>query len=94
MTSNSAFPTDIDAPVDPVSTNLMNQVPHAELHSLENDAIVAIETKLGVNGSGVTGSIDNLVKAAVDPGHTHTSASVPVIAGPTGATGRPGHGLS
>jgi hypothetical protein len=49
-------------------------------HSFENDAIVALETKLGINGSAVTTSIDWILKnsGSVNPGHGHT-----VLAGVT-----------
>jgi hypothetical protein len=53
----TAFPTSIDNlsnpdPTDPIS------VDHAQQHSNANDAIEALETKIGVNGSAVTTTHD------------------------------------
>jgi hypothetical protein len=87
MTS-SAFPDEIDTPTDPTPQIMMSQLSHAGQHDLENDAIVAIETKVGINGSPDTTSIDYGLRQATDPGHTHTVASAP--AGPTGPTGPTG----
>lgn len=56
------FPTSIDSFVDPVQTDpVANANPalnHATQHSNHNDAIVALETKVGVNNSVVTTSLD------------------------------------
>ena len=56
--SNTNFPGAIDAPTDPVSSNPLNSPSHAGQHSFENDAIVALETKVGVNSSADTTSMD------------------------------------
>ena len=87
MSSNSVFPAALDTFVDPGPNNLMNIVSHALQHGTENDALAAVEAKLGVDGSAVAGTIDHLVKASVDPGHTHTQASLPNTIGQTGPTG-------
>ena len=46
---------------------------HASIHNELGTEIMAIATKLGIDGSLVVGSIDNLLKSAADPGHTHTA---------------------
>lgn len=71
----SSFPIvlDIIAP-DYVATDLATG--HAALHTRINNAVRAIEAKIGIDGSVVTSTLDYLLKAAVDPGHTHTSATV------------------
>lgn len=54
------FPTSLDALTNPTSTDAMNSVtvPHASQHANLNDAVEALEAKVGVNGSAVTTSLD------------------------------------
>lgn len=58
MTTN--FPTSLDNFTNPASTDLMNSVtvPHNEQHANVNDAIEALQAKVGVDGSAVTTSHD------------------------------------
>lgn len=56
--SNSAYPAAIDTFVDPNPTDLVAVVNHAGQHSVANDALSALETKLGVTNSAVSASID------------------------------------
>lgn len=70
------FPTSIDTFSNPTSSTKLNEIPHAGLHVLVNEALSALETKVGVTGSAVTGSLDYLVTQAVDPGHTHTGGEL------------------
>ena len=58
MTTN--FPTSLDSFTNPTSTDLMNSVtvPHNEQHANANDAIEALEAKVGINSSAVTSSLD------------------------------------
>ena len=79
------FPTDLDTLTNPVATDKQSVVPHATQHSDSNDAIEAIEGKVGVTGSVVTSSLDYLTKVSTDPGHTHTfftSATIPNLSVP------------
>ena len=55
------FPTDLDNLSNPSSTDEL--AGHAELHSNINDAIEAIQTKVGVDGSSDVNSIDYKVNA-------------------------------
>ena len=48
--TDSVYPGAIDSPVDPAPTDPMNNPSHAHEHDLVNDAIVAIETALGITG--------------------------------------------
>lgn len=68
------FPTSLDVLVNPLPTDYLDTVPHDQQHVLANDAIEALEAKLGVDSSAVATSIDYLVKnsASVDPGHKHS----------------------
>lgn len=53
------FPTSIDTFTDPASTDALNAgIGHAAIHSNANDAIAALEAKVGVTGSAVTTSLD------------------------------------
>lgn len=54
------FPTSLDTFTNPSSSDLMNSatVPHAAQHGNINDAVEALEAKVGVNGSAVTTSLD------------------------------------
>jgi hypothetical protein len=54
------FPTDLDTLTNPVAGDRVNSatVPHATQHANANDAIEALEVKVGKNGSGVTTSHD------------------------------------
>jgi len=54
------FPTSLDSLTNPTSGDLMNSVtvPHATQHANLNDAVEALEAKVGVDGSAVTTSLD------------------------------------
>ncbi len=75
----TVFPTAIDAFVNPVANNFLDSlvVPHAAQHSQLNDAVEALEAKVGINGSAVTTSLDFKV-ALNNPLGKHV---VPVKAG-------------
>jgi hypothetical protein len=51
---------------------------HVQHHTNEDDAIAALEVKVGVDNSAVSTSLDYKVKntSSVDPGHKHTKNSV------------------
>jgi hypothetical protein len=54
------YPTSLDNFTNPASTDLMNSVtvPHNEQHANANDAIEALQAKVGANSSAVTTSLD------------------------------------
>lgn len=52
------FPTSLDNFTNPTSTNTLASPDHAGQHSDANDAIEALQAKVGVNGSAVTTTID------------------------------------
>lgn len=78
----SNFPTSLDSFTNPATTDKLNSPSHALQHGNSNDAIVAVETKLGVNSSAVATTIDYLLKntSSIDPGHHHTNTSLDSIA--------------
>lgn len=52
------FPTSLDALTNPASTDSVNTVSHSSQHANVNDAIEALEAKVGANSSAVTTSHD------------------------------------
>ena len=62
MTTN--FPTSLDALANPTSTDALSSPSHSDQHANANDAIEALEAKVGVDGSPVTTSLDYLVTQA------------------------------
>jgi hypothetical protein len=56
MTTN--FPTSLDALTNPTSSDPLNSPNHAGQHADANDAIEALQAKVGIDGSAVVTSID------------------------------------
>jgi hypothetical protein len=56
MTTN--FPASIDAFTNPTSVDTLDNPPHDQQHADINDAMEAVQAKVGVDGSAVTGSLD------------------------------------
>ncbi|NDG18437.1 MAG: hypothetical protein EB117_09215 [Betaproteobacteria bacterium] len=54
----TSFPSSLDNFVNPLGTDDVSVVDHAGQHSNVNDAVEALEAKVGVNGSAVTSSHD------------------------------------
>lgn len=71
------FPTSLDALTNPAPTDDTLLVSHSAQHSNVNDAIEALEAKVGVDSSAVTSSLDYKLKnvASSNPGHKHTLAN-------------------
>jgi hypothetical protein len=57
------FPTSLDSLTNPQGTDSVAAVPHAAQHANANDAIEALEAKVGANNSSVTTSIDYRIRA-------------------------------
>jgi hypothetical protein len=57
------FPTSLDALTNPQGTDSVAAVPHAAQHANANDAIEALQAKVGANNSAVTTSIDYRIRA-------------------------------
>ena len=88
----TSFPTSKDILINPDGLDSVKEVSHSEQHSNANDAIVALETKVGVNNSTDVNSLDYKVKqlelnfqdpgeikdlaAAIITGGTHTGITV------------------
>ena len=72
------FPTTLDAaPTDPVATDARNSPSLATQQAFHNKAVVALETKVGVDSSAVTSTLDYKLTntAQSNPGHKHTLAN-------------------
>ena len=52
------FPTSLDALTNPLSTDSLTSPSHADQHADANDAIEALQAKVGVNSSSVSTSLD------------------------------------
>ena len=57
------FPTSLDAFTNPTSTDTLDSPPHDTQHADANDAIEALQAKVGVDGSAVTSSLDYKLNA-------------------------------
>lgn len=54
----TGFPTSLDALTNPTSTDALTSPSHADQHANANDAIEALQAKVGVDGSAVATSLD------------------------------------
>ena len=70
------FPTTIDSLTNPQPADPLNSPSHSTQHINSNDAIEALEAKVGVDSSAVTTSLDYKVSntSSSNPGHKHTLA--------------------
>jgi hypothetical protein len=65
MASN--FPTSLDNFTNPTSTDTLDSPPHDVQHSDANDAIEALQAKVGIDGSADTDSLDFKVNNITPP---------------------------
>jgi hypothetical protein len=54
----TGFPSSLDALTNPTSSDALTSPSHADQHADANDAIEALQAKVGVNGSAVATSLD------------------------------------
>ncbi len=54
----TSFPQSLDALTNPTSTDSLTSPSHADQHADANDAIEALQAKVGANGSSVATSLD------------------------------------
>jgi hypothetical protein len=66
------FPASLDSLTNPVAGDSLNSPSHAGQHANANDAIEALQAKVGVDGSAVTTSLDYKVAQAVTLTGTQT----------------------
>ena len=81
---STVFPTQLDAFTNPTGQTPTNSsvTPHAEQHSNANDAIEALQAKVGIDNSSVTTSIDYKLR------QKPTVVSAPTTATQIGAAGQ------
>jgi len=70
------FPTSIDALTNPTSGDTLASPDHAGQHANANDAIEALQAKVGVNSSAVTTSLDYLMTAAMQKANNMMTYSI------------------
>lgn len=72
-----SYPTSLDTLTNPASTDTLDTVGvlHDVQHSDANDAIEALQTKVGITNSAVTTSLDYLIKRGAVPIATTTYAA-------------------
>lgn len=58
LLSGTSYPTSLDVLTNPTSGDKTNSPSHADQHANANDAIEALQTKVGINGSAVTTTHD------------------------------------
>lgn len=66
----TSFPTGLDSLTNPVGTDPTTAPDHAAQHANANDAIEALEAKVGINASAVSTSLDNQMEV-----HAHTASA-------------------
>jgi hypothetical protein len=69
------FPTSLDSLTNPNSTDQLNSPSHSAQHTNANDAIEALQAKVGINGSAITTSHDykiSQLEAAITSGVSGT----------------------
>lgn len=73
----TTFPTTLDTYDNPTEFNNLNDevVPHADQHANINDAMEAVQAKIGIDGSGDTDSLDYKVTALEGIGATSGAGS-------------------
>jgi hypothetical protein len=75
------FPASLDTLTNPSATDTLDSPPHDEQHADANDAIEALQAKVGVDGSAVTTSLDyKVANLESRPVETKT-ASYTLVAG-------------
>jgi hypothetical protein len=74
------FPTSLDALTNPQGTDSVAAVPHAAQHANANDAIEALQAKVGINGSTNAASLDKRV-ATLENASVDTESIQDIVAG-------------
>lgn len=72
--SDTVYPASLDTFVDPAGTDDVSVVDHALNHRKANDALAALEAKVGITSSANTASLDYVVQntGSINPGHHHS----------------------
>ena len=73
-----SYPTSLDALTNPAAANPLNSPDHAVQHDDVNDAVEALEAKVGIDSSAVTTSIDYRLKATLAYGQAYRTSTFTV----------------
>ena len=78
------YPASLDSLTNPVSTDLMSAagVNHADQHANSNDAIEALQVKVGIDSSAVTSSHDYLIRVRAVTPYADSSARTTAVPSP------------
>lgn len=82
------YPTSLDSFTNPSSSNSLDTPSHALQHADANDAIEALEAKIGIGSSPAGSATNGFVLTANGSGSTSWQASgavIPIVAAKTGA---------
>ena len=63
----TSFPSGLDSFTNPTAVDTLDSPPHDEQHADANDAIEALQAKVGVDGSADTNSLDFKVNNITPP---------------------------
>lgn len=69
------FPASLDSLTNPLSTDTLNSPSHSGQHANANDAIEALQAKVGIDGSAVTTSLDYKISQVANSGDQNILAS-------------------
>jgi len=75
------YPTSKDVLTNPTATDKVSVVNHADQHANANDAIEALETKVGIDGSAVTTTHDYKLSSVIDGEKSVSTSGNQTIAG-------------
>jgi hypothetical protein len=71
------FPAGLDSFTNPTPTDPQSSPSHSAQHANANDAIVALQSKIGTDGSADPDSIDNKIAVLQGKSHTHVWNEIP-----------------
>jgi len=80
----TSYPSSLDTFTNPQSTDLLSAagVSHASQHANVNDAVEALEAKVGANSSAVTSSHDYLIRVRAVTPYADSSARATAVPSP------------
>ena len=80
----TSYPSSLDTFTNPQSTDLLSAagVSHADQHANVNDAVEALEAKVGANSSAVTSSHDYLIRVRAVTPYADSSARSTAVPSP------------
>jgi len=75
------FPTSLDALTNPASGDALSSPSHSAQHANANDAIEALQAKVGINSSAVTTSLDYRVTTLESTSGTAAGDNAQIVLG-------------